>query len=122
MGKNTTTTTMNDVNKQEVNKEYRYTLEEELQIIAAIQQGDKERKDAIQKISQSKLRFVTAIAKRYANKGLSISELIEAGNKGIVLAAENFDERRGFKFICYAIWWVKQSINKGIWIKHNLLP
>ena len=103
---------MNGVNEKGVETEARYSLEEELQIIKSIQQGGKE------KLAQSRLRFltgfVTAVAKRYANNNLSMDELIEAGNKGLVLAAENFDESRGFKFIPYAIWWVRQSIEKEI--------
>ena len=109
---------MNWVNEKGVETEARYSLEEELQIIKSIQQGGKERDTAIEKLAQSSLRFltgfVTAVAKRYANNNLSMDELIEAGNKGLVLAAENFDESRGFKFIPYAIWWVRQSIEKEI--------
>ena len=109
---------MNEVNEKGVETEARYSLEEELQIIKSIQQGGKERDTAIEKLAQSRLRFltgfVTAVAKRYANNNLSMDELIEAGNKGLVLAAENFDESRGFKFITYAIWWVRQSIEKEI--------
>ena len=109
---------MNGVNEKGVETEARYSLEEELQIIKSIQQEGKERDTAIEKLAQSRLRFltgfVTAVAKRYANNNLSMDELIEAGNKGLVLAAENFDESRGFKFIPYAIWWVRQSIEKEI--------
>ena len=115
---------MNGVKEQEVDTEARYSLEEELQIIKSIQQGGKERDTAIEKLAQSKLRFltgfVTAVAKRYANNNLSMDELIEAGNKGLVLAAENFDESRGFKFIPYAIWWVRQSIEKEFEKSNNL--
>lgn len=109
---------MNGVNEKGVETEARYSLEEELQIIKSIQQGGKERDTAIDTLAQSRLRFltgfVTAVAKRYANNNLSMDELIEAGNKGLALAAENFDESRGFKFIPYAIWWVRQSIEKEI--------
>ena len=84
---------MNGVNEKGVETEARYSLEEELQIIKSIQQGGKERDTAIEKLAQSRLRFltgfVTAVAKRYANNNLSMDELIEAGNKGLVLAAEN---------------------------------
>lgn len=115
---------MNGVNEKGVDTEARYSLEEELQIIKSIQQGGKERNTAIEKLAQSRLRFVTrfvtAVAKRYANNNLSMYELIEAGNKGLVLAAENFDESRGFKFIPYAIWWVRQSIEKEIEKSNNL--
>ena len=124
MEKKVMITRMNGVKEQEVDTEARYSLEEELQIIKSIQQGGKERDTAIEKLAQSRLRFltgfVTAVAKRYANNNLSMDELIEAGNKGLVLAAENFDEGRGFKFIPYAIWWVRQSIEKEIEKSNNL--
>ena len=118
MEKKGTIIKVNVVNEHELDIEVRYSLYEELQIIKSIQQGGKERDTAIEKLTQSRLRFVTgfvtAVAKRYANNNLSMDELIEAGNKGLVLAAENFDESRGFKFIPYAIWWVRQSIEKEI--------
>ena len=111
---------MNGVNEKGVETEARYSLEEELQIIKSIQQGGKGRDTAIEKLAQFRLRFVTAVAKKYANNSLSMDELIKVGNKGLVLAAENFDESRGFKFICYAIWWVRQSIEKEIEKSNNL--
>ena len=114
MEKRAMITRMNGVKEQEVDTEARYSLEEELQIIKSIQQGGKERDTAIEKLAQFRLRFVTAVAKKYANNSLSMDELIKVGNKGLVLAAENFDESRGFKFIPYAIWWVRQSIDKEI--------
>ena len=120
MEKKTMIIKMNGVKEQEVDTEARYSLEEELQIIKSIQQGGKERNTAIEKLAQYRLRFVTAVAKRYANNNLSMDELIKVGNKGLVLAAENFDESRGFKFICYAIWWVRQSIEKEIEKSNNL--
>lgn len=102
----------NGVNGQDINTDYLYSLEEELQIIKCIQIGGKERVSAIEKLAQSRLRFVSAVAKKYVDNSLSMDELIKAGNKGLVLAAENFDESRGFKFICYAIWWIRQSIER----------
>lgn len=105
---------MNGVNEQDVNTEYYYSLEEELQIIKRIQQGGKERDTAIEKLTQSWLRIVAAVAKKYANNNLSMDELIKAGCEGLVVAAEKFDERRGFKFICYAIWGIRQSIEREI--------
>ena len=120
MEKKAMITRMNGVKEQEVDTEARYSLEEELQIIKSIQQGGKERDTAIEKLAQFRIRFVTAVAKRYANNNLSMDELIEAGNKGLVLAAENFDESRCFKFIPYAIWWVRQSIEKEIEKSNNL--
>ena len=114
MEKKVMITRMNGVKEQEVDTEARYSLEEELQIIKSIQQGGQERDTAIEKLAQFRLRFVTAVAKRYANNNLSMDELIKAGNKGLVQAAEKFDENRGFKFICYAIWWIRQSIENEI--------
>ena len=111
MEKKAMITRMNGVKEQEVDTEARYSLEEELQIIKSIQQGGKERDTAIEKLAQFRLRFVTAVAKKYANNSLSMDELIKVGNKGLVLAAENFNESRGFKFIPYAIWWVRQNID-----------
>ena len=76
--------------------------------------------NAIEKLTQSRIRFVAAVAKRYVNNNLSMDELIKAGNKGLVQAAEKFDENRGFKFICYAIWWIRQSIENEISNSNNL--
>ena len=120
MEKKAMITRINGVKEQEVDTEARYSLEEELQIIKSIQQGGKGRDTAIEKLAQFRLRFVTAVAKKYANNSLSMDELIKVGNKGLVLAAENFDESRGFKFIPYAIWWVRQSIEKEIEKSNNL--
>ena len=120
MEKKAMITRINGVKEQEVDTEARYSLEEELQIIKSIQQGGKERDTAIERLTQSRTRFVAAVAKRYANNNLSMDELIKAGNKGLVQAAEKFDENRGFKFICYAIWWVRQSIEKEIEKSNNL--
>lgn len=90
------------------------SLEEELEIMKRIQQEGKERETAIERLTQVNLRLVAAIAKQYANHNLSMDELIKAGREGLVLAAEKFDERRGFKFIPYAIWWVRKSIEEEI--------
>ncbi len=111
---------MNGVNEKGVETEARYSLEDELQIIKSIQQGGKERDTAVEKLTQSRLRFVAAVAKKYANNSLSMDELITTGNKGLVLAAEKFDERRGLKFICYAIWWVRESIEKEFEKSNNM--
>ena len=83
-------------------------------MIKSIQQGRNERETAIERLTQVNLRVVAAIAKQYANHNLSMDELIKAGCEGLVLAAEKFDERRGFKFIPYAIWWVRKSIEEEI--------
>lgn len=90
------------------------SIEEELQLIKDIKLGGIERKTAIEKLSHSKLRFVTAVAKIFKGYGLSMEELISAGNRGLILAAENFDETRGFKFMSYAVWWIRQSIMQKI--------
>ena len=120
MEKKAMITRMNGVKEQEVDTEARYSLEEELQIIKSIQQGGKERDTAIERLTQSRTRFVAAVAKKYANNNLSMDELIKAGHKGLVQAAEKFDENRGFKFICYAIWWIRQSIENEISNSNNL--
>ena len=90
------------------------SIEDELQLIKDIKSGGIERKTAIEKLSYSKLRFVMAVAKIYRGCGLSMEELISAGNRGLILAAENFDETRGFKFMSYAVWWIRQSIMQRI--------
>ena len=120
MEKKVMITRMNGVKEQEVDTEARYSLEEELHIIKSIQQGGKERDTAIERLTQSRTRFVASVAKRYVNNNLSMDELIKAGNKGLVQAAEKFDENIGFKFICYAIWWVRQSIENEISSSNNM--
>lgn len=90
------------------------SIEEELQLIKDIKLGGIERKTVIEKLSHSKLRFIVAVAKIYRGCGLSMEELISAGNRGLILAAENFDETRGFKFMSYAVWWIRQSIMQKI--------
>ena len=102
------------VNKKGVETVARYSIGEELQIIKRIQQGGKERETAIERLTQVNLRLVAAIAKQYANHNLSIDELIKAGCEGLVVAAEKFDKSRGFKFIPYAIWWIRKSIEEEI--------
>lgn len=95
-------------------KEKYPSIEDELQLIKDIKLGGIERKTAIEKLSHSKLRFVTAVAKIFKGYGLSMEELVNAGNEGLVLAAENYDESRGFKFMSYAVWWIRQSIMQKI--------
>ena len=90
------------------------SIEDELQLIKDIKSGGIERKTAIEKLSYSKLRLVTAVAKIFKGCGLSMQELISAGNEGLILAAENYDETRGFKFMSYAVWWIRQSIMQKI--------
>ena len=90
------------------------SIEDELQLIKDIKSGGTERDLAIEKLAHSKLRFIVAVAKIYRGCGLSMEELISAGNRGLILAAENFDETRGFKFMSYAVWWIRQSIMQKI--------
>ena len=90
------------------------SIEDELQLIKDIKSKGTERELAIDKLSHSKLRLVTAVAKIFKGCNLSMEELICAGNEGLILAAENFDETRGFKFMSYAVWWIRQSIMQRI--------
>ena len=86
------------------------SIEDELQLIKDIKSMGTERELAIEKLSHSKLRLVTAVAKIFKGCNLSMEELISAGNEGLVLAAEKYDMSSGFKFMSYAVWWIKQSI------------
>ena len=90
------------------------SIEDELQLIKDIKSGGTEKELAIEKLAHSKLRFIVAVAKIYRGCGLSMEELISAGNRGLILAAENFDETRGFSFMSYAVWWIRQSIMQKI--------
>ena len=87
------------------------SVKEEEDLFLRLQQGDE---DALQKIVQHNLRFVVSVAKQYQNTGLSLSDLINEGNIGLIKAARRFDVSRGFKFISYAVWWIRQSILKAI--------
>ena len=86
------------------------SIEDELQLIKDIKSMATERELAIEKLSHSKLRLVTAVAKMFKGCNLPLEELISAGNEGLVSAAENYDETRGFSFMSYAVWWIRQSI------------
>ena len=90
------------------------SIEDELQLIMDIKSKGVERKLAIEKLSHSKLRLVTAVAKMFKGCNLPLEELISAGNEGLVLAAEKYDESSGFKFMSYAVWWIRQSIMQRI--------
>mgnify|MGYP003531594166 CR=1 FL=1 len=90
------------------------SIEDELQLIKDIKSGGTERELAIEKLSHSKLRLVTAVAKIFKGCNLSMEELISAGNEGLVSAAENYDETHGFRFMSYAVWWIRQSIMQKI--------
>lgn len=96
---------------QEVNKYPMVTAEEEVDLTRRIKEGDD---IALEKLVVANLRFVISVAKQYQNKGLSFSDLINEGNYGLVKAAKKFDETRGFKFISYAVWWIRQSIMQAI--------
>ena len=90
------------------------SIEDELQLIKNIKSKSIERDLAIEKLSHSKLRLVTAVAKMFKDCNLSMEELISTGNEGLVLAAEKYDESSGFKFMSYAVWWIRQSIMQKI--------
>jgi RNA polymerase primary sigma factor len=96
---------------QEVNKFPMISLDEEVELSVKIRNGDQQ---AMQKLVQANLRFVISVAKQYQNQGLSFPDLINEGNVGLVKAASRFDETRGFKFISYAVWWIRQSIMQAI--------
>lgn len=90
------------------------SIEDELQLIMDIKSKGGERNLAIEKLSHSKLRLVTAVAKMFKGYNLPMEELISAGNEGLVLAAEKYDVSSGFKFMSYAVWWIRQSIMQRI--------
>ncbi len=96
---------------QEIGRESLITAEEEVELAKRIKQGDQE---ALEKMTRSNLRFVVSVAKQYQNQGLSLPDLINEGNLGLIKAAQRFDETRGFKFISYAVWWIRQSILQAL--------
>lgn len=96
---------------QEIGKVDLITSDEEISLATRIKKGDKE---ALDKLTKANLRFVVSVAKQYQNKGLPLTDLINEGNIGLIKAAQKFDETRGFKFISYAVWWIKQSIMQAI--------
>jgi RNA polymerase primary sigma factor len=96
---------------QEIGREELISVEEEVELAQRIKKGDQE---ALEKLTRANLRFVVSVAKQYQNQGLSLPDLINEGNLGLIKAAEKFDETRGFKFISYAVWWIRQSILQAL--------
>lgn len=96
---------------QEIGREELITADEEVALAKRIREGDQ---SALEKLTKSNLRFVVSVAKQYQNQGLSLPDLINEGNLGLIKAAKRFDETRGFKFISYAVWWIRQSILQAL--------
>ncbi|MBQ7209941.1 MAG: RNA polymerase sigma factor RpoD/SigA [Paludibacteraceae bacterium] len=96
---------------QEIGREELISVDEEVELAQRIRNGDRK---ALEKLTRANLRFVVSVAKQYQNQGLSLPDLINEGNLGLIKAAEKFDETRGFKFISYAVWWIRQSILQAL--------
>ncbi|MCR9173906.1 MAG: sigma-70 family RNA polymerase sigma factor [bacterium] len=96
---------------QEIGRVELITADEEVRLAQRIREGDKE---ALERLTKANLRFVVSVAKQYQNQGMSLPDLINEGNMGLIKAAERFDETRGFKFISYAVWWIRQSILQAL--------
>ena len=96
---------------QEIGREELISVDEEVELARRIREGDER---AVDKLARANLRFVVSVAKQYQNQGLSIPDLINEGNLGLIKAARKFDETRGFKFISYAVWWIRQSILQAL--------
>ncbi|WP_290463927.1 RNA polymerase sigma factor RpoD/SigA, partial [Duncaniella muris] len=96
---------------QEIGREELISVSEEVELAQRIKKGDHA---ALEKLTKANLRFVVSVAKQYQNQGLSLPDLINEGNLGLIRAAQKFDETRGFKFISYAVWWIRQSILQAL--------
>lgn len=96
---------------QEIGRESLITAEEEVELAKRIKKGDQK---ALERLTKANLRFVVSVSKQYQNQGLSLPDLINEGNLGLIKAAQRFDETRGFKFISYAVWWIRQSILQAL--------
>ncbi|MEE1020718.1 MAG: sigma-70 family RNA polymerase sigma factor, partial [Bacteroidales bacterium] len=103
---------------QDISKEELISPEEEVKLAQRIKAGDQ---IALEKLVKSNLRFVVSVAKQYQNQGLSLPDLINEGNIGLIKAAQKFDETRGFKFISFAVWWIRQSILQAIAEKSRMV-
>ncbi|HEY9187928.1 MAG TPA: RNA polymerase sigma factor RpoD/SigA [Bacteroidota bacterium] len=99
---------------QEIGKVELLSPEEEIELARKIKKGGPEAELALEKLTKANLRFVVSVAKQYQNQGLSLGDLINEGNLGLIKAAKRFDETRGFKFISYAVWWIRQSILQAL--------